>query len=82
MSLQTTTPDYQQAVSKRFATVRAKYAYEGFQFYRVRQPGLPIARYFCIRNRLEEEFATLADALVWLDQHKVRKAALEAGDAK
>jgi hypothetical protein len=81
MSPQTATADYQQASRKRFATVQALFAHEGFEFYRVRQPGLPMSRYFCTKNCVESDFETLADAAEWLAQHQAKKAALEAGNA-
>jgi hypothetical protein len=82
VSQQTATRNYLVAAAKRFETVRALFKKDGFDFYRVRQPGLPISRYFCTKNCFESDFDTLADALVWLDQYKVRKTTLEAGDAE
>jgi hypothetical protein len=79
MSQRTATRDYLAAAGKRFETVRALFGNDGFEFYRVRQPGLPLSRYFCTRNCVESDFDTLADALEWLAAHKAKKSALESG---
>jgi hypothetical protein len=71
----------QQIAARRFNATRALFKEAGFAFHRIRRVGVPMLRYSCIRNDLTEEFDTLADAKVWLAQHRAKKAALEAGNA-